>query len=112
MVKSTGFLPTGIVIADVQRTGEHALAGGGFADIWKGVWKSETVALKVMRSFQIGVASARSVSSVSFTCFHEIGAIIFFRNLRRKPLYGGDCTIPTSCLSTEYAQINFTSRLL
>lgn len=44
-------LPGGLLITDVHRIGDNPVAGGGFADVWKGWHKKEDVALKVLRIF-------------------------------------------------------------
>jgi hypothetical protein len=35
----------------VKKTGEHPVSGGGFADIYMGLFEGRTVALKVLRVF-------------------------------------------------------------
>ncbi|KAF9070944.1 kinase-like domain-containing protein [Rhodocollybia butyracea] len=42
-------LPPSLVIQDVQREGTNPVAGGGFADIWRGTVKEKPVCLKVLR---------------------------------------------------------------
>lgn len=57
IVKGTGQIPTSIIIKDVTRIGPNPVAGGGFADVWKGVRGNITVALKVLRIFRDGEIS-------------------------------------------------------
>lgn len=51
LVLKGGILPDQLMLQDVVKLGDHAVAGGGFADIWKGTFNGELVALKVLRVF-------------------------------------------------------------
>ncbi|KIK53347.1 hypothetical protein GYMLUDRAFT_49357 [Collybiopsis luxurians FD-317 M1] len=42
-------LPSSLVIRYIKREGLNPVAGGGFADIWRGTWKKKPVCLKVLR---------------------------------------------------------------
>ncbi|KAE9390761.1 kinase-like protein [Gymnopus androsaceus JB14] len=42
-------LPSSLVVQDVQREGHNPVAGGGFADIWRGTIGKKSVCLKVLR---------------------------------------------------------------
>ncbi|KAF9071881.1 hypothetical protein BDP27DRAFT_1497696 [Rhodocollybia butyracea] len=44
-------LPPSLIIHDVEKEGTNAVAGGGFADIWRGKVKGRSVCLKVLRLF-------------------------------------------------------------
>ncbi|KAF9071877.1 kinase-like domain-containing protein [Rhodocollybia butyracea] len=44
-------LPPSLIIHDVEKEGTSAVAGGGFADIWRGKVKGRPVCLKVLRLF-------------------------------------------------------------
>ncbi len=44
-------LPPCLVVTGVSRVGTNPVAGGGFADIWKGLLDGEVVALKVLRIY-------------------------------------------------------------
>ncbi|KAF7366108.1 Protein kinase domain-containing protein [Mycena venus] len=49
--RECGLHPTCFPLSGLQKVGEQ-VAGGAFADIWKGVVKSQSVAVKVMRLFR------------------------------------------------------------
>lgn len=51
IVKETGQLPTSMIIDNVQKSGNHPLAGGGFADVYHGSQGDIEVAIKVLRVF-------------------------------------------------------------
>ncbi|KAF5342728.1 hypothetical protein D9757_014476 [Collybiopsis confluens] len=42
-------LPSSLMVQDVQREGGNPVAGGGFADIWRGTCRGMPVCLKVLR---------------------------------------------------------------
>ncbi|KAE9404200.1 kinase-like protein [Gymnopus androsaceus JB14] len=42
-------LPSSLMIQDVKRDGQNPVAGGGFADIWRGTVGDQPVCLKVLR---------------------------------------------------------------
>ena len=43
-------LPRSYVIADkLGWTGEHPIEGGGYADVWRGLYQGSQVAIKVLR---------------------------------------------------------------
>ncbi|KIK55144.1 hypothetical protein GYMLUDRAFT_48095, partial [Collybiopsis luxurians FD-317 M1] len=42
-------LPLSLVIRDIRREGQNPVAGGGFADIWRGTLNEKHVCLKVLR---------------------------------------------------------------
>ncbi|KIK53361.1 hypothetical protein GYMLUDRAFT_104262, partial [Collybiopsis luxurians FD-317 M1] len=42
-------LPSSLIIYDIQREGKNPVAGGGFADIWRGCWNEKLVCVKVLR---------------------------------------------------------------
>ncbi|KAJ7779397.1 kinase-like domain-containing protein [Mycena maculata] len=51
IARSKEILPPRIFIHPLKRQGRNAVAGGGYADIWKGTVETETVCLKVLRVF-------------------------------------------------------------
>ena len=51
MVLKSGQLPKSMVITDVRRNVPNPIAGGGFADVWRGLYEGQEVALKVLRFF-------------------------------------------------------------
>ncbi|KAJ6551697.1 kinase-like domain-containing protein, partial [Mycena capillaripes] len=50
---SCGKLPSSLCIEGVEQTGQRPVAAGGFADIYKAVYRSNNVALKKLRLYQI-----------------------------------------------------------
>lgn len=57
MVKASGRLPRYLFVSDVRRLGGNPLAGGGFADVWRGEAHGASVALKVLRIFGLAKSS-------------------------------------------------------
>jgi hypothetical protein len=51
IARQTGSLPSSFILQDVKKESEHAVAGGGFADVYIGVYSGQKVALKVLRVF-------------------------------------------------------------
>ncbi|KAF8162035.1 kinase-like domain-containing protein [Mycena galopus ATCC 62051] len=51
IARSKEILPPSIFIRALKREGRNAVAGGGYADIWKGKVENKTVCLKVLRVF-------------------------------------------------------------
>ncbi|TDL13627.1 kinase-like protein, partial [Rickenella mellea] len=43
--------PDCLILEGVERTGKDPVAGGGFADVWKGTWGGQPVALKALRIY-------------------------------------------------------------
>ncbi|TDL20654.1 kinase-like protein [Rickenella mellea] len=56
IVSKTGILPSRLFKCGARRVGRNPVIGGGFADVWRGELKGESVALKVLRIFQRGEA--------------------------------------------------------
>ncbi|TDL24385.1 kinase-like protein [Rickenella mellea] len=52
LAKMSGCYPNGLILGDIRRTETHPIAGGGFADVWKGSFIEQPVALKAFRIFQ------------------------------------------------------------
>ncbi|TDL17541.1 kinase-like protein [Rickenella mellea] len=52
LAKSTACYPDSLILGSVCRIGKDPMAGGGFADVWKGRFGEKTVALKAFRIFQ------------------------------------------------------------
>ncbi|KAJ7598118.1 hypothetical protein C8J56DRAFT_1020152 [Mycena floridula] len=51
LTKRFGILPPSFFVHDVFREGTHAVAGGGFADVYEGILDGSPVCLKVLRFF-------------------------------------------------------------
>lgn len=63
LVEKTGVIPDCMALTGIRRQGEYPVGGGGFADVWQGLFGSEVVALKVLRIFQR--TSHRSLENTS-----------------------------------------------
>lgn len=48
----SGLLPNSLLITDVVMSSSESVAGGGFADIFRGTYKGRLVALKRLRVFR------------------------------------------------------------
>jgi len=46
-----GILPPNLFLTGVERQGRDPVGGGGFSDVWKGTYKGDLVAVKVLRIF-------------------------------------------------------------
>ncbi|KAJ7815920.1 kinase-like domain-containing protein [Mycena leptocephala] len=71
---SSGRIPGCFALSDrLQFDGPHQVAAGGFADVWKGLIRGETVCVKVMRVYQ--EADVEALLKESHTCienfYHE-----------------------------------------
>ncbi|KAK1227386.1 Rho guanine nucleotide exchange factor [Marasmius sp. AFHP31] len=49
--KRSGLYPRCLTLENVDKLGEHPVAGGGFGDVWKGRVADQSVCLKVVRVF-------------------------------------------------------------
>ncbi|KAK1222896.1 hypothetical protein PQX77_014318, partial [Marasmius sp. AFHP31] len=49
--KNSGMYPECLTIKNVEKLGEHPVAGGGFGDVWKGRIAEQNVCLKIVRVF-------------------------------------------------------------
>lgn len=49
--KNSAVLPSCLYVTGVQKTGDHPVSGGGYADVWRGQFGETPVALKVLRFF-------------------------------------------------------------
>lgn len=58
-VKQRQVLPASLVIDGVRRTTKDPIKGGGMADIYQGELNDKTVALKVLRYFEIDEGAYR-----------------------------------------------------
>ncbi|TDL22521.1 kinase-like protein [Rickenella mellea] len=54
IIAKTGLLPQNLFVKGLSKIGDNPLVGGGFADVWKGEFHGELVALKVLRVFEHG----------------------------------------------------------
>lgn len=52
IVTHRGVLPRYLFQYNIKRTERNPIAGGGFADVWRGELRGKTVALKVLRTFE------------------------------------------------------------
>jgi hypothetical protein len=67
IARKTGTLPTSFILQDVKKEleSENAVAGGGFADVYIGMYAGRRVALKVLRVFV--KENQRRIIKVCFT---------------------------------------------
>jgi len=97
----SGQYPECLVLKGVQlQMGEHAVAGGSFADIWKGQIQGQAVAIKVLRVYRHSdVAKLMKVQSVNHIgildadlsmqkCSHEMAVWRQLLHPNILPLYG------------------------
>ena len=52
IVLSTGEFPSSLILRGIDRLSSYPILGGGFADIWKGTYKGQEVAIKILRTFK------------------------------------------------------------
>jgi hypothetical protein len=52
LAHGSGLYPECLVRKDIQIIGNHPVGGGSFGDVWKGLMKSQLVAVKVLRIFE------------------------------------------------------------
>ncbi|KLO11587.1 kinase-like protein [Schizopora paradoxa] len=71
LVELTGILPDGLFVNGVKRLGDNPVAGGGFADVWKGEIRGTSVALKVIRVYDLDIEFQKD-------CYKEV---IVWRNI-------------------------------
>ncbi|KAH8798545.1 kinase-like domain-containing protein, partial [Flagelloscypha sp. PMI_526] len=57
-------LPSSFFVTDIERKGENPIAGGGFADVYRGKWHGQEVCLKVLRVY-LGAEGHNKDSAVS-----------------------------------------------
>lgn len=65
-IDCSGELPDGIVYDDdeLQRESENPLAGGGFADVFKGTMFGDEIAMKVPRVFDLDMQKNAKIKKV------------------------------------------------
>ncbi|TDL14172.1 kinase-like protein, partial [Rickenella mellea] len=104
LAKKSGTYPDCLSLSQIQPLGSHPIAGGGFADIWKGEFMGRPVALKAIRKemvFQV----TNSITLLSLDFAHEA---VVWRQLRHRnilPFYGifkGDHTLDRLCLVSPW----------
>ncbi|KAF9022764.1 kinase-like protein [Hymenopellis radicata] len=100
--KKRNIVPDSFFCHDIQREGAHAVSGGGFADIWKGIRAHDrkVVCLKVLRIFEF--AEARDTIIAEYC--HEA---LLWRQLRHPnvlPFLGvrDDLFSPSFCLISPW----------
>ncbi|KIK65019.1 hypothetical protein GYMLUDRAFT_382205 [Collybiopsis luxurians FD-317 M1] len=95
-------LPVSLIVEDVSREGQNPVAGGGFADIWRGSLEEKPVCLKVLRLTIEQDEKARSEIRKQFC--HEA---LVWRQLKHPnilPLLGvnTDLFSPSFCLISPW----------
>ncbi|KAJ7852569.1 kinase-like domain-containing protein, partial [Mycena leptocephala] len=80
IARSKEILPPRIFIHALKRQGRNAVAGGGYADIWKGTVENKTVCLKVLRVFLSGLDRQKLFKAVDSQSFAK--EVLIWRQLR------------------------------
>ncbi|KAJ7937894.1 kinase-like domain-containing protein, partial [Mycena leptocephala] len=80
IARSKEILPPRIFIHALKRQGRNAVAGGGYADIWKGTVETETVCLKVLRVFLSDLDRQKLFKAVVSQSFAK--EVLIWRQLR------------------------------
>ena len=70
--RNRGIVPSSFFVDSIEKVGDRAIGGGGFADVWKGCFHVEVgelrvanfVALKILRTFKNATA-AKALKQVS-----------------------------------------------
>ncbi len=70
LVMKGATFPPRLIVRGISQVGANPVAGGGFADVWKGKLKGKDVALKVLRIF--GSPEERAVT-------YKVGDILVIR---------------------------------
>ncbi|TDL21798.1 kinase-like protein [Rickenella mellea] len=100
LAKSSGSYPDCLILTTIRRTGNHPVAGGGCADVWKGHFAEKPVALKALRIYK---KSLREKALKEFS--HEA---VIWRQLKHPnilPFYGiftGDENFDPLCLVSPW----------
>ncbi|TDL15146.1 kinase-like protein, partial [Rickenella mellea] len=103
LAKKCGTCPDCLNLAQVQPIGSRAITGGGFADIWKGVFMDRSVALKALRVFLNDSSKKKEMVYRDFA--HEA---VVWRQLKHRnilPFYGifkGHDTFDHLCLVSPW----------
>ena len=89
-VDKRGILPSSIFLTGVLRNGTNFVQGGGFADVWKGVFQRKPVALKVLRLFSF--PDREKMQLVRRPLPMEPRCLVFTsdRILSKRPYFGED----------------------
>ena len=72
VARNRGIVPSSFFVDNIEKVGDRAIGGGGFADVWKGCFHVEVgepsaarpVALKILRTFK-NVTAAKALKQVS-----------------------------------------------
>ena len=83
----SGIIPRYIVLTGVTLTGEYAIAGGGFSDVYCGKYQEKAVALKVLREYRspdIDVAERAPKVSIPMTSRMHDSSCLHYRICARK----------------------------
>ncbi|KIK63208.1 hypothetical protein GYMLUDRAFT_163508, partial [Collybiopsis luxurians FD-317 M1] len=97
-------LPSSLIVRDIKREGQNPVAGGGFADIWRGTLKEKPVCLKVLRLAIEQDEEARAEIRKQFC--HEA---LVWRQLKHPnilPLLGANVDLfsPSFCLISPWME--------
>jgi len=98
----SGLYPECLVLRGVKRTGNCAVAGGGFGEVWKGAIKQHAIAIKALRVY--GKTQVQKLLKVRyhFLCLEGWTVNLIaaaYRSFRMKLWYGDNCFTRTWCRS-------------
>ncbi len=87
MIKE-GILPDQLMLRGVEKAGNNAVAWGGFADIWKGTFRGELVALKVLRLYGQPENQKVLINVCMSISYSELVCLIKPRNSAKRHWFG------------------------
>ncbi|TDL16992.1 kinase-like protein [Rickenella mellea] len=108
--KRSGCYHDCLILSDIQRTGEHPVAGGGFAGVWRGSCGGNPVALKALRIFD---KSSREAALKEFSHEATMWRQLVHPNIL--PFYGvfkGDDSFDRLCLVSPWMDAGIAPKYL
>ena len=100
--RKSGLYPECIILKDIVREDDCAVASGHFGEVWKGKFRDQQVCLKVVKIYkQSHVDHLLKVCSY-FSCNNIDFDFNYFRFLLRKQFCGASFPIQTCFHFTEY----------
>jgi hypothetical protein len=77
MARHSQILPPSLFVTGVLRSSAEVLAGGGPSDIYQGVYRGHTVALKVLRTFDASPEFLLKIKKVIFQIYRQYLCLTF-----------------------------------
>ena len=76
LVEMTGIFPDRLFIQIARKVGDNPVAGGGFADVWRGLIESKNirVAMKALRIFGVDGETKKEIERVCFTSTEAVSS--------------------------------------